>query len=153
MWTCWNIAKYGIFRCDCYCEDLWPYRVIYWVVVYCMSLLGTVHFFYRNHFPNFQYVGESRRCGARCSRGARDSSPCVIFFDEIDALIRREVTRRLVGDSKWLTGSLRYWCLESRIFEISIESASLTVESLYWLIDMLLLIGRGCMGVFDDSSS
>lgn len=35
---------------------------------------------------SFQYVGESERAVRTVFQRARDSSPCVIFFDEIDAL-------------------------------------------------------------------
>lgn len=35
---------------------------------------------------DFQYVGESERAVRTVFQRARDSSPCVIFFDEIDAL-------------------------------------------------------------------
>lgn len=33
-----------------------------------------------------QYVGESERAVRQCFQRARSSQPCVIFFDEIDAL-------------------------------------------------------------------
>lgn len=36
--------------------------------------------------PMFQYVGESERAVRQCFDRARNSSPCVIFFDELDAL-------------------------------------------------------------------
>lgn len=35
---------------------------------------------------NMQYVGESERAVRQVFQRARNSSPCVIFFDELDAL-------------------------------------------------------------------
>ena len=37
----------------------------------------------------FQYVGESERAVRQCFLRAKNSSPCVIFFDELDALCPR----------------------------------------------------------------
>lgn len=34
----------------------------------------------------FQYVGESERAVRQVFQRARNSAPCVIFFDELDAL-------------------------------------------------------------------
>lgn len=34
----------------------------------------------------FQYVGESEKAVRQCFQRARNSAPCVIFFDELDAL-------------------------------------------------------------------
>lgn len=36
-----------------------------------------------------QYVGESERAVRQVFARARSSSPCVIFFDELDALVPR----------------------------------------------------------------
>lgn len=38
-----------------------------------------------------QYVGESERAVRQCFQRARSSQPCVIFFDEIDALCPKRV--------------------------------------------------------------
>ena len=37
----------------------------------------------------FQYVGESERAVRQVFSRARASAPCVIFFDELDALVPR----------------------------------------------------------------
>lgn len=37
----------------------------------------------------FQYVGESERAVRQVFQRARNSAPCVIFFDEVDALCPR----------------------------------------------------------------
>ena len=37
----------------------------------------------------FQYVGESERAVRQVFQRARNSAPCVIFFDELDALCPR----------------------------------------------------------------
>ena len=36
--------------------------------------------------PSSQYVGESERAVRQVFQRARNSAPCVIFFDELDAL-------------------------------------------------------------------
>ena len=38
---------------------------------------------------NLQYVGESERAVRQVFQRARNSAPCVIFFDELDALCPR----------------------------------------------------------------
>lgn len=38
------------------------------------------------NFLLFQYVGESERAVRACFQRARNSAPCVIFFDEFDSL-------------------------------------------------------------------
>ena len=38
------------------------------------------------NYAIFQYVGESERAVRTVFQRARDSAPCIIFFDEIDAL-------------------------------------------------------------------
>lgn len=43
----------------------------------------------------FQYVGESEKAVRQCFIRARNSAPCVIFFDELDALC----PRRSEGDN------------------------------------------------------
>lgn len=51
---------------------------------------------------SLQYVGESERAVRQVFQRGRNSAPCVIFFDEIDALcprrsgheVRREATRK-----------------------------------------------------------
>jgi ribosome biogenesis ATPase len=40
-------------------------------------------------FRSFKYVGESERAVRQVFVRARASSPCVIFFDELDALVPR----------------------------------------------------------------
>lgn len=37
----------------------------------------------------FKYVGESERAVRQCFQRARNSAPCVIFFDELDSLCPR----------------------------------------------------------------
>lgn len=46
-------------------------------------------------FLLFQYVGESEKAVRQCFIRARNSAPCVIFFDELDALC----PRRSEGDN------------------------------------------------------
>lgn len=55
------------------------------------ELLNMVRFvLYENVFVVYlyilQYVGESERAVRVCFERARNSAPCVIFFDELDAL-------------------------------------------------------------------
>lgn len=38
------------------------------------------------YYMFFQYVGESEKAVRKCFERARNSAPCVIFFDEFDAL-------------------------------------------------------------------
>ena len=47
----------------------------------------------------FKYVGESEKAVRQVFLRARNSSPCVIFFDEIDALCPR---RSQTGDVSFL---------------------------------------------------
>lgn len=44
-----------------------------------------------------QYVGESERAVRQVFQRAKNSSPCVIFFDEIDALCPRRSDVAEVG--------------------------------------------------------
>lgn len=44
----------------------------------------------------FQYVGESERAVRQVFTRARASTPCIIFFDELDALVPRR-DEALVG--------------------------------------------------------
>ena len=54
-----------------------------------------------------KYVGESERAVRQCFQRARNSAPCVIFFDELDALCPR---RSDVSDvSLSANGSLINW--------------------------------------------
>ena len=85
-------------------------------------------------FPPFltsQYVGESERAVRQVFQRARNSAPCVIFFDELDALCPRRSEMAEVGmvvlsmlcvyvymmlsvrgDQRWLRlGCLCYRCL------------------------------------------
>lgn len=43
----------------------------------------------------FQYVGESERAVRQVFQRARNSAPCVIFFDEVDALCPRRSDREV----------------------------------------------------------
>lgn len=54
----------------------------------------------RTHYLTFlvlQYVGESERAVRQVFQRARNSSPCVIFFDELDALCPRRSEGSEVG--------------------------------------------------------
>lgn len=44
----------------------------------------------------FQYFGESERAVRVCFERARNSAPCVIFFDELDALCPKRSDSREV---------------------------------------------------------
>ena len=58
-----------------------------------------------------KYVGESERAVRQVFERARASSPCVIFFDEIDALVPRRYISMLEGS--WLLqriGWREQWC-------------------------------------------
>ena len=48
-------------------------------------------------FSVLQYVGESERAVRTVFQRARNSSPCVIFFDELDALCPRRSGSSEVG--------------------------------------------------------
>ena len=57
-----------------------------------------IEFFFNTHLPAIeeiffcvisQYVGESERAVRQVFQRARNSAPCVIFFDELDALCPR----------------------------------------------------------------
>jgi ribosome biogenesis ATPase len=45
-----------------------------------------------------QYVGESERAVRTVFQRARDSSPCVIFFDELDALCPKRSQKEVFFD-------------------------------------------------------
>ncbi|PIO71473.1 hypothetical protein TELCIR_06634, partial [Teladorsagia circumcincta] len=49
---------------------------------------------------SFQYVGESERAVRTVFQRARDSSPCVIFFDEIDALCPKRTQNESSGGAR-----------------------------------------------------
>lgn len=49
-----------------------------------------------------QYVGESERAVRQVFARARASSPCVIFFDELDALVPRR-DDNMVRPCGWLS--------------------------------------------------
>lgn len=45
-----------------------------------------------------QYVGESEKAVRKCFERARNSAPCVIFFDEFDALCPPRSSAKEVRD-------------------------------------------------------
>ena len=53
-----------------------------------------------NTFP-FQYVGESERAVRQVFQRARNSAPCVIFFDELDALCPKRSQSGEVSHEIW----------------------------------------------------
>lgn len=54
---------------------------LFWIILH-----GVIKTVFKIRFPCLQYVGESERAVRQCFQRARNSQPCVIFFDEIDAL-------------------------------------------------------------------
>lgn len=50
--------------------------------------------------PPPQYVGESERAVRQVFQRARNSAPCVIFFDELDALCPKRSETREVSATK-----------------------------------------------------
>ena len=49
---------------------------------------------------NLQYVGESERAVRQVFQRAQNSAPCIIFFDELDALCPKRSDMAEVGN-KW----------------------------------------------------
>ena len=50
-----------------------------------------------NVYVHMQYVGESERAVRQVFQRARNSAPCVIFFDELDALCPKRSDMAEVG--------------------------------------------------------
>lgn len=60
---------------------------------------------------SFQYVGGSEKAVRECFQRAKNSQPCVIFFDELDALCPKRSDHaevRLDLFSKLVTSELSY---------------------------------------------
>ena len=71
--------------------------------------------------PRAQYVGESERGVRQVFARARASAPCVIFFDELDALCPHRGggsdVSVLAGWRLWLAGRVAGWIYSSlRVF-------------------------------------
>ena len=62
---------------------IWP-KLQSWIV-------STFYF----HSVYGQYVGESERAVRQVFQRAKNSAPCVIFFDEVDALCPRRSAREV----------------------------------------------------------
>ena len=59
---------------------------------------------------NFQYVGESERAVRQVFQRAKNSAPCVIFFDELDSLAPRRSGVSPVPRMQWWI-SVSWWFL------------------------------------------
>lgn len=68
----------------------------------------------------FQYVGESERAVRQVFQRAKNSVPCVIFFDELDALCPRRSDGGEVSIDDWSKNR----CLPQYITQCSSKSAS-----------------------------
>jgi hypothetical protein len=65
----------------------------------------------------FQYVGESEKAVRQCFQRARNSAPCVIFFDELDALCPK---RSDSGEVKSSINSVKFQVLMVASMKMSV---------------------------------
>ena len=75
----------------------------------------------------FQYVGESEKAVRQVFQRARNSAPCVIFFDEVDALCPRRSDLAEVRGKKFFSKTSTK---DSRLVSSKLHYGS--YESSYW---------------------